>query len=68
MERSHWERAAVECEADRATPYMLDRDNRLFVGSNLYSEIPARRGPSVQPGRLSEAGTDVAEWGPLSNR
>ena len=44
MTRSHFDREAVAREADRATPYMLDRDNRLFVGSNLYSEIPAAGG------------------------
>lgn len=54
MDRSHWERAAVECEADRATPYMLDRDNRLFVGSNLYSEIPAAGGLVCSPEDLAK--------------
>jgi CubicO group peptidase (beta-lactamase class C family) len=44
MTRSHFDRALVEREPDRVTPYMLDRDNRLFVGSNLYSEIPAAGG------------------------
>lgn len=44
MDRSHFDRATVERDGDLVTPYMLDRDNRLFVGSNLYSEIPAAGG------------------------
>ena len=44
MTRSHFEREIVERDKDRVTPYMRDRDNKLFVGSNLYSDIPAAGG------------------------
>jgi CubicO group peptidase (beta-lactamase class C family) len=44
MKRSFFKREEVEREEDRATPYLQDRDGNLFVGSNLYSEIPAAGG------------------------
>lgn len=44
MKRSFFKREEVERETDRATPYLQDRDSNLFVGSNLYSEIPAAGG------------------------
>jgi CubicO group peptidase (beta-lactamase class C family) len=44
MKRSFFRREEVEREADRATPYLQDRDGTLFLGSNLYSEIPAAGG------------------------
>jgi CubicO group peptidase (beta-lactamase class C family) len=44
LARSFFRRADVEDEADYATPYLCDRAGRLFVGSNLYSEIPAAGG------------------------
>lgn len=44
MKRSHFERKIVEQDENRVTPYMRDRDNKLFVGSNLYSDIPAAGG------------------------
>ena len=44
MHRSYFDRELVEREADVATPYMLDNDGRPFVGTNLYSQIPAAGG------------------------
>jgi CubicO group peptidase (beta-lactamase class C family) len=44
MKRSFFKREEVEQKADRATPYLQQRDGTLFVGSNLYSEIPAAGG------------------------
>lgn len=44
MERSYFTREQVEGDPDHATPYLRDRDNTLFVGSNLYSPIPAAGG------------------------
>jgi len=44
LTRSFFRRAEVEGEADYATPYLCDRAGHLFVGSNLYSEIPAAGG------------------------
>jgi CubicO group peptidase (beta-lactamase class C family) len=44
MTQSFFRRAEVENVADYATPYLCDREGRLFVGSNLYSEMPAAGG------------------------
>ncbi len=43
MERSTFDQDRVEGDPDRAIPY-LKRDGALFVGSNLYGEIPAAGG------------------------
>lgn len=44
MARSYFTRQQVESEADHAIPYLRDRNGTLFVGSNLYSPIPAAGG------------------------
>jgi CubicO group peptidase (beta-lactamase class C family) len=44
MTRSYFDRGQVEGETDVATPYMLDREGRHFVGSNLYGQMPAAGG------------------------
>jgi CubicO group peptidase (beta-lactamase class C family) len=54
MKRSFFKREEVEREEDRATPYLQDRDGNLFVGSNLYSEIPAAGGLVSTPNDMTK--------------
>lgn len=44
MNRSYFAREQVEADDDRAVPYVLDRDGKFFVGTNLYSLMPASGG------------------------
>ena len=44
MKRSFFAREQVEQDPDYATPYLTERDGSFFVGTNLYSAIPAAGG------------------------
>ena len=44
MKNSCFHRHEVEGQLDRATPYLVNREGSLFIGSNLYSRLPAAGG------------------------
>ncbi len=44
MKNSFFLRNEVEGISDRATPYLVNREGSLFIGSNLYSQLPAAGG------------------------
>jgi len=63
MSRTHFRKEAVEAESDVATQYMLDRQGRHFVGSNLYGEIQAAGGLVSSVNDLSKFAAMIALGG-----